>query len=617
MSHRILVIDHHPHGLQRVVDPLRKAGYEVAVARTVADGASKFGSFEPALVFIAARLPRTHGTVLCRELKRTDAGADTPIVLVVEGTGVQIDLPPLDQFGADRLIQKPVAADELLTLCRELLDSETTGVTHDRDPAAQPTGANDDGLSIALEELDALDFDLPTEARETPTPPAVQLSAEFNEDIESHIEGILSDAKSAAPQPSTGRDHDADAAVIEQLDLEKELKLRRRTDRKSLSQSPAKPAQPVEPAATRTPGPAPVPAPPAASETTPGEAEEPPAPVAATTTAELPSERTAGKFQTAAFTRSETSQPFPAAAEVEPDGGLARWSWLAIPFTVMIVFGAVFFMARPRPAPRSAPPLAGATPGAPSSTTVDVGVSDPSSPPDETEPAAGTTDTFAALTLPVADEPGIRAEPPAVESRPAIEPPMEKPEIRESRDPAPRAGVRETVTTPPVQEPVVERPVPPASPPVVEAEPEPTIEEEPVIEQREPQPAPPLLIEEADPTPPAVQDEPPPEVVEPPVDEPVQTIARPQPVTRDAVLIHRVEPSFTKKDLKKGTGTVVLRLRISEAGSVTRVLVEQGIPGSPVEAAAVATVLRWRYEPALENDRPVESWTTATFTFAE
>ncbi|NIM61330.1 MAG: response regulator, partial [Acidobacteria bacterium] len=74
MSHRILVIDHHPQGLQRVVEPLREAGYEVAVAQTVADGASVFGRFEPQLVFIAARLPRTHGTVLCRELKRTDAG---------------------------------------------------------------------------------------------------------------------------------------------------------------------------------------------------------------------------------------------------------------------------------------------------------------------------------------------------------------------------------------------------------------------------------------------------------------------------------------------------------------------------------------------------------------
>ncbi|NIS30034.1 MAG: hypothetical protein GWO04_08770 [Actinobacteria bacterium] len=44
-------------------------------------------------------------------------------------------------------------------------------------------------------------------------------------------------------------------------------------------------------------------------------------------------------------------------------------------------------------------------------------------------------------------------------------------------------------------------------------------------------------------------------------------------------------------------------------------LVERGIPGSPLEAASVAAVLRWRYEPALDQDEPVESWTIATFTF--
>ncbi|NIM02027.1 MAG: TonB family protein [Acidobacteria bacterium] len=602
MSHRILVIDHHPQGLRRVVDPLRKAGYEVAVAQTVADGASKFGSFEPALVFIAARLPRTHGTVLCRELKRTDAGANTPIVLVVEGTGVQIDLPPLDQFGADRLIQKPVAADELLALCRELLDGEPEAVTHDRDLSGQAPAEPDDGLSIALEELDALDFDVPKDTAGTKQAPmsSVRLSADVGEEIESHIEGLLSDAGRVAPKPSTGRDHDADAAVIEQLDLEQELKSRRRTDRKPLTKAQAKPPVPA-PAAT-----APEPSPPTKSER----------PAASIATTDLPSELTTGKFQTEAFTRRDPGQPFPMAAEAKPEGGLARWSWVAIPLTVVIVFVAVFFMARPRQTTSPMAPVAETNPGPTSSTVTDAAVFDPliltvdsdSPAPDQPEP-----------------QPEEQASEVSDSSAPEITVvPVEQPPQR--RDPEPRRVAPEPEPERAIIEParpLVERaPEPRPAAPIVQPESEP--EPEPQPEPQPEEPAPEVESQDdpvtedfpADPIP----DESEPTITEtivdePPVEETAPAVALPEPVTRDAVLIHRVEPTVSKKDLKKGGGTVVLKLRVSESGAVTRVLVERGIPDSPLEAASVAAVLRWRYEPALERDRPVESWTTATFTF--
>jgi protein TonB len=88
-----------------------------------------------------------------------------------------------------------------------------------------------------------------------------------------------------------------------------------------------------------------------------------------------------------------------------------------------------------------------------------------------------------------------------------------------------------------------------------------------------------------------------------------------EPISREALLIQRVEPRVTPKDLKKGRGTIVLKVLVSSRGTVSRVLIEQGIPGSPVEAAAVSAVLRWRYEPALESDVPIESWVRAEFNF--
>jgi protein TonB len=141
----------------------------------------------------------------------------------------------------------------------------------------------------------------------------------------------------------------------------------------------------------------------------------------------------------------------------------------------------------------------------------------------------------------------------------------------------------------------------------VEPIPEPVVESTPSDPEPEPEPEP----EPAPPVEPIRE----PSTPDSTTHDPVPQDAAQDPITRDPILIQRVEPQVSKKDLKKGGGTIVLRVRISESGTVTRVLVDQGLSGSPLEAAAVAAVLRWRYEPALDRDEPVEAWTIAQFTF--
>lgn len=577
MSQRILVIDHHPQGLQRVVDPLREAGYEVAVAQTVADGAAAFGRFRPALVFIAARLPRTHGTVLCRELKRTDAGASTPIVLIVESTGIQIDLPPLDQFGADRLIQKPVSSDELLVICRELLERACK-------PAASDDNETDDGLTIAPEELDLLEFDLPDKVvrgpRNTPQSPTVPLSNDRGEDIENHLEDLFTEKQRLAPAPttapklSTGRDNDADAAVIDELDLENEL------NAKLGAKEEANPSQPVQGSTTRR------------------RTAVPPAP-SATTTKSKPlhgSVRMVGRYQTEAFTRERNvPQPFPEATDTKHVVGLARWSWVAIPVTVAVVFLAVFFMSRSQ------------------ETQPDTGFT---TTPYANGELDGTRFSLVADSVVEADPPNLAIEPgeeglPEVaaqkqasqNAKPETDPPSAVAEREpETPDPVSRESAPRIVT----QEPLIpdsatrdvlsDRESNDPEPRIVVQESEPQIQEvedipEPVVEAKTPDPEPTAF------------------------DDPAPLEVAHDPITRDPVLIQRIEPRVSKRDLRKGGGTIVLRVRISESGNVTRVLVDQGLPGSPLEGAAVTAVLRWRYEPALDRDEPVEAWTTARFTF--
>jgi protein TonB len=60
---------------------------------------------------------------------------------------------------------------------------------------------------------------------------------------------------------------------------------------------------------------------------------------------------------------------------------------------------------------------------------------------------------------------------------------------------------------------------------------------------------------------------------------------------------------------------VVLNVLVNESGRVVRVVVDEGIPGSPLEAAAIDAVLRWEYRPGTENGSPVRAWVTETFVF--
>jgi TonB family protein len=56
---------------------------------------------------------------------------------------------------------------------------------------------------------------------------------------------------------------------------------------------------------------------------------------------------------------------------------------------------------------------------------------------------------------------------------------------------------------------------------------------------------------------------------------------------------------------------------VDQQGKIARVLVDEGIPGSELEGAAISAVLRWRFRPATEDGVPVKAWTTVRFVFAD
>jgi protein TonB len=84
----------------------------------------------------------------------------------------------------------------------------------------------------------------------------------------------------------------------------------------------------------------------------------------------------------------------------------------------------------------------------------------------------------------------------------------------------------------------------------------------------------------------------------------------------EPIVLSRVEPEVPPKALKqRKRATVVLKVLVNERGGIARVLVERGIPGSELEAAAISAVLRWKFQPATRNGEPIRAWTKATFRF--
>ena len=102
--------------------------------------------------------------------------------------------------------------------------------------------------------------------------------------------------------------------------------------------------------------------------------------------------------------------------------------------------------------------------------------------------------------------------------------------------------------------------------------------------------------------------------VEPVVDDPPTEVGA--PAGTPPVVLDRVEPVFDQRKLRRGEQqSVVLRVLVDERGRVVRVIVDESVAGPDAEFAAINAVLRWTYEPALEDGEPVRDWTTERFEF--
>lgn len=117
---RVLVADNDEAALTLAAGRLRRAGYEVLVARDGEDALAQARSARPDLCVLDAMTPKLTGYDVTRRL-RADAGTRGMPVLLLTARGQEADVPGGFGSGADDCIRKPFSPYELRSRVQALL----------------------------------------------------------------------------------------------------------------------------------------------------------------------------------------------------------------------------------------------------------------------------------------------------------------------------------------------------------------------------------------------------------------------------------------------------------------------------------------------------------------
>lgn len=119
----ILVVEDDPINGLVLLDFLEAHGYRVYLSKTGPDGVAAFAKDRPDMVLVDVLLPRKNGFEVCFDIKRTERGRTTPVVLM---SAIYKDVEHADGYsrhdlGAQGFLKKPFELRELLTRVESLI----------------------------------------------------------------------------------------------------------------------------------------------------------------------------------------------------------------------------------------------------------------------------------------------------------------------------------------------------------------------------------------------------------------------------------------------------------------------------------------------------------------
>ncbi len=117
VSARILVVDDEPPIVELISYNLRRANYEVVVARDGEEALLKARQQPPDLIILDLMLPRLDGLEVCRALRRE---RDVPIIMLTARDS-EVDRVVGLELGADDYVVKPFSVRELMARVKNVL----------------------------------------------------------------------------------------------------------------------------------------------------------------------------------------------------------------------------------------------------------------------------------------------------------------------------------------------------------------------------------------------------------------------------------------------------------------------------------------------------------------
>ena len=120
MSHKVLIADDEPNIVISLEYLMKRAGYEVSIARDGQEAIDTIRRERPRLVLLDVMMPKKSGHDVCQELRADDALKDT-LVLMLTAKGRDTDVDKGLGVGADAYMTKPFSTKELAAKVAEML----------------------------------------------------------------------------------------------------------------------------------------------------------------------------------------------------------------------------------------------------------------------------------------------------------------------------------------------------------------------------------------------------------------------------------------------------------------------------------------------------------------
>ena len=162
MSAKILIVDDEPPIIDVLSYNLKRANYQVVVARDGEQALAQARREKPDLVILDLMLPRLDGLEVCRTLRRE---CDVPVIMLT-ARDAEVDRVVGLELGADDYVVKPFSVRELIARVKNVLRRAAPPAQEAPPDAVQvgalavDAGRHEAHLGPVELELTALEFDL-------------------------------------------------------------------------------------------------------------------------------------------------------------------------------------------------------------------------------------------------------------------------------------------------------------------------------------------------------------------------------------------------------------------------------------------------------------------------